>query len=72
MLIKHFKKFRINFILGSPRILNVHCDRLAKYNVMKVLKWYTVNYNYEPIEKLENVNNWVNLVWYFVGVGWMW
>ncbi len=39
---------------------------------MKVLKWYTVDYNYEPIEQIENVNNWVNLVWYFVGVGWMW
>jgi hypothetical protein len=45
MLIKAFQKFRINSILNSPRILNVHCDRLAKYNVTKVLKWYTIDYN---------------------------
>jgi len=45
MLIKAFQKFRINSILNSQRILNVHCDRLAKYNVMKVLKWYIVDYN---------------------------
>jgi hypothetical protein len=38
---------------------------------MMVLKWYTVDYNEEAIEQLENVNNLVNLVWYFVGVGWM-
>jgi hypothetical protein len=45
MLIKAFQKFRINSILNSPRILNNLCCRLAKYNVMKVLNWYTVYYN---------------------------
>jgi hypothetical protein len=38
---------------------------------MMVLKWYIVDYNEEAIEQLENVNNLVNLVWNFVGVGCM-